>query len=130
MLLYLIRNSSLFIAENYSIVWASLIAYLLKNLPAMQETGVRSPSWKWQFTPVFLPGKSHGWRSLADHSPWGHKNRAQLSDQSTTTPSCKNMIICLFIFPAEGLLGSYQFRTVMKKHVFFGHMFRFCWVNT
>ena len=25
---------------------------------------------KWQPTPVFLPGKSHGQRSLADYSPW------------------------------------------------------------
>ena len=24
-------------------------------------------------TPVFLPEKSHGWRSLAGYSPWGHK---------------------------------------------------------
>ena len=24
-------------------------------------------------TPVFLPGESHGWRSLAGCSPWGHK---------------------------------------------------------
>ena len=24
-------------------------------------------------TPVFLPGKSHGQRSLAGYSPWGHK---------------------------------------------------------
>ena len=28
---------------------------------------VRSPA------PVFLPGKSHGQRSLADDSPWDHK---------------------------------------------------------
>ena len=28
---------------------------------------------KWQRTPVFLPGKSHGQRSLADYSPWAHK---------------------------------------------------------
>ena len=28
---------------------------------------------KWQHTPVFLPGKSHGWRSLAGYSPWGCK---------------------------------------------------------
>ena len=27
----------------------------------------------WQLTPVFLPGKFHGERSLADYSPWGHK---------------------------------------------------------
>ena len=23
--------------------------------------------------PVFLPGKSHGWRSLVGYSPWGRK---------------------------------------------------------
>ena len=26
---------------------------------------------KWQPTPVLLPGKSHGWRSLVCYSPWG-----------------------------------------------------------
>ena len=36
---------------------------------------VRKISWrrKWLPTPVFLPGKSHGQRSLAGYSPWGHK---------------------------------------------------------
>ena len=29
---------------------------------------------KWQPTPVFLPGKFHGWRSLVGYSPWGHKD--------------------------------------------------------
>ena len=28
---------------------------------------------KWQSTPVFLSGKSHGQRSPAGYSPWGHK---------------------------------------------------------
>ena len=28
---------------------------------------------KWQPTPVLLPGKFHGLRSLAGYSPWGHK---------------------------------------------------------
>ena len=27
---------------------------------------------KWQPTPVFLPGESHGGRSLVGCSPWGH----------------------------------------------------------
>ena len=30
---------------------------------------------KWQLTPVFLPGKFHGQRSLAGYSPWGHRVR-------------------------------------------------------
>ena len=28
---------------------------------------------KWQPTPVFLPGKFHGQRSLVGYSPWGSK---------------------------------------------------------
>ena len=28
---------------------------------------------KWHPTPVLLPGKSHGRRSLVGYSPWGHK---------------------------------------------------------
>ena len=36
---------------------------------------VRKTPWrrKWQPTPVFLPGKSHGQRSLAGYSPWSQK---------------------------------------------------------
>ena len=36
---------------------------------------VKKISWrrKWQPSPVFLPGKSHGQRSLGGYSPWGHK---------------------------------------------------------
>ena len=28
---------------------------------------------QWHPTPVLLPGKLHGWRSLVGYSPWGHK---------------------------------------------------------
>ena len=36
---------------------------------------VREIPWrrKWQPTPVFLPGKSHGQRSLVGYNPWGCK---------------------------------------------------------
>ena len=36
---------------------------------------VRKVPWsrKWQPTPVFLPGKSHGQRSQAGYCTWGHK---------------------------------------------------------
>ena len=36
---------------------------------------VRKIPWrrKWHPTPVLLPGKSHGRRSLVGYSPWGHK---------------------------------------------------------
>ena len=37
---------------------------------------VRKIPWRreWQPTPVFLPEESHGQRSLAGYSPWGHKD--------------------------------------------------------
>ena len=28
---------------------------------------------QWHLTPVLLPGKSHGWRSLVDCNPWGRE---------------------------------------------------------
>ena len=34
----------------------------------------RSPRRKWKPTPVFLPGKSHGQRSLVGYIPWDHKS--------------------------------------------------------
>ena len=41
---------------------------------------------KWQPTPVFLPGKSHGQRSLVGYSPWGCKGWTWLSDYTTPPP--------------------------------------------
>ena len=32
--------------HGFSLVWASLAAHLVKNLPAMQETWVRSLDWE------------------------------------------------------------------------------------
>ena len=45
-------------------------SHLFTYLRASQE-----PKWrrKWHATAVFLPGKSHGQRSLVSYSPWGHK---------------------------------------------------------
>ena len=53
--------------------WASLMAQLEKNLPAMWETWVPSPGkilWRRERlpTPVFWPGEFHGL-----NSPWGRK---------------------------------------------------------
>ena len=67
---------SLFISKaNHSISqqsksMTSLVAQMVKHLPTMWETWVQSLGWevpwrrKWQPTPVHLPRKSHGWRSL------------------------------------------------------------------
>ena len=39
---------------------------------------------QWHPTPVLLPGKSHGWRSLVGCSPWGHEESDTLSDFTFT----------------------------------------------
>ena len=43
--------------------------YLIEKILASQFSWRR----KWQPTPVFLPGESHGKRSLVGYSPWGCK---------------------------------------------------------
>ena len=52
---------------------------VVKNTPANAkrcrfDPWVGKTPWrrKWQPSPVFLPGKSHGQRSLAGYHPWGH----------------------------------------------------------
>ena len=42
---------------------------------------------KWQPTPVFLPGESHGRRSLVGYSPWVAKSWTRLSDFTFTSLS-------------------------------------------
>ena len=72
---------------------------VVKNLPANAgDTGgvylwVGKIPWrrKWQPTPVFWPGKSHGQRSLEGYSPWGRKEsdtaEQQLSVHFSSLPS-------------------------------------------
>ena len=48
---------------------ASLVAQMVKNLPATQEITVQTMGWEdplreWQSTPIILPGESQGQRRL------------------------------------------------------------------
>ena len=60
---------------------AYLVAQMVKNLPAMWETPVRSLGQKirwsreWKPAPVFWPRESHGQRNLAGYSSWGCKGK-------------------------------------------------------
>ena len=66
---------------------------MVKHLPTTWETQVQSLGWdnllekEMATTPVFLPGKSHGRRSLAGYSPWGHKESATTEHISTNYSS-------------------------------------------
>ena len=58
------------IGYTFQYSWASLLAQLVKNSPAMLETWVGKIAWRRERlpTPVFCPGEFHGQYSL-----WGHK---------------------------------------------------------
>ena len=66
-----------FIFYNYGIISQGLVAQIVKDRPAMQETQVQSlvrkTPWgrKRQATSVFLPGEFHGHRNLVGYSAWG-----------------------------------------------------------
>ena len=59
----------------------------------MQETWVRSLGWEDSLggeepTPVFLPGESHGLRSLVGYNPWGGEE----SDMTERISTAQNSI--------------------------------------
>ena len=60
----------------------------------INDLWVRKIPWrrKWQFTPVLLPGKSHGQRSLVGYSPWGCK------ESDTTERVHLRLIVLLLIW--------------------------------
>ena len=63
--------------------WASLVAQMVKNLPAKQKTQVQFPDWEDPLEKeiaTHLPGEFHGQRSLPSYNPWGRKSQTGLSD--------------------------------------------------
>ena len=89
LLVFLVLNST----NNLDLClrWASLVAQMVKSLPSMQETWVQSLSREdllekeMVIHSSILAGKSHGWRSLASHSPWGLK---ELDTTERLTHTC------------------------------------------
>ena len=55
--------------------WLSSKEFICQCWRPGLDPWVRKIPWRrtWQPTPLFLPGKSHGQRSLAGYSPCGHK---------------------------------------------------------
>ena len=72
---------------------------MVKNLPAMWETWVRSLGQEdpleegMATTPVFLPGESHGQRSLAGYRPSGCKQSD--ATEPLTTHMHTDIIKCI-----------------------------------
>ena len=88
---------------------------VVKNLPA--NAGDMRPGFdpwvgkiplegKWQPIPVFMPGESHGQRSLAGYDPWGHKEldtteetrHAYLIYNVISAVQQSNSVVCIYIY--------------------------------
>ena len=64
-----------FLIRGLLFLMASLVAQIVKNLHARQETQFWKSHWRreWLQSPVFLPGEFHGQRTLLSCSAWGYK---------------------------------------------------------
>ena len=73
--------------NHYQVVKCSIVFYGFKVFSIIHANELLHRFlvyfWRrqWHPSPVFLPGKSHGWRRLVGCSPWG---RQELSDFSFT----------------------------------------------
>ena len=80
--------------QIYVLLWASLAAQMVKKIclqyrrPGFDPLVGKIPQRKeWLLTPIFLPGKFHGQRSLVGYSPWSHKESKTTEHTLTTTLS-------------------------------------------
>ena len=77
-----------------------------RTLLPMQETWVRSLHREdplrreWQPTPVFLPGESHGQRSLVGYSPWG-RTESDTTETLTLWLLRERYLFLVWIWPPE-----------------------------
>ena len=84
--------------------WTSLMAQIVKNMPANAGDlgsiktipGLRRFPWRKECltTPIFLPVKFHGQRSLVGYSPWGHKE-SDMTEQLKLSLSNMCTYICI-----------------------------------
>ena len=59
----------------------------------------------WQPTPVFLPGDSHGQRSLAGYSPWGRK---ELDTTEATEQAHMHAYVCMCLYSFFPIISHYS----------------------
>ena len=89
----------------------SLVAQMEKNLPAGQETQVRSLGWEDPLEKgmtthsVFLPGKYHGQRSLAGYNLWGLKESDMTEVTNTQRASDHQVSLPAWSFQSLGSLA-------------------------
>ena len=88
----------LFLSPDHSCLFLHSFFFFFFLQKIWFDLWVRKIPWrrKWQRTPMFLLGKSHGQRSLVGYSPWGHIE-SDMTEQLTLTTEIYSL------FPREDL---------------------------
>ena len=75
LLIFLEKLTLLYKWASSALVWAFQVALVVKIACQCRRRKRYGIPWRraWQPTPVFLPGESHGQRSLVGYSSWGLK---------------------------------------------------------
>ena len=105
-------------------LWASQVVLVVKAPPAKCRRCMRygfdpwvgKIPWRraWQPTLVFLPGESHGQRSQAGYSPWGHKESDTTEQVSMhITCQCSIVYITRIFFTHSSVDGHLRFFHVL-----------------
>ena len=109
----IVEKSFMFLLAMHISSLGFLGGSVLKNLPAsVRDTkhkhlitvGKIPQSRKWQLTPLFLPGKSHGQRSLLAYNPRGHKewdtteHSTKIKVRRSTLTILINILLEVFFF--------------------------------
>ena len=90
----------------FQLCWASQVALVVKNPPAnagdaryvdLIPGSGRSPG-EGNDTPVFLPGKFHGQRSLVGYSPWDHQE-SDMTERLSTRSLFQHHLLKRLFFP-------------------------------
>ena len=78
--------------STYNVDWSLVPEFdpLVRKIPRRS---------KWQPTPVFLPGKTHGQRSLAGYSPWGRKESD--TTECTHTQVSWDLVIQMILYHCD-----------------------------
>ena len=67
-------------------------------LPTLMKKSLLTKVHLFSSETVFLPGESHGQRSLVGYSPWGHKSRTRLRTKPPPPPTCGVEYLFMYLF--------------------------------
>ena len=86
----------------------------IQNVQSPAKSRQLSLFWrrKWQPTPVFLPGESHGWRGLVGYSLWGCKELDTTQQLTHTQVRLVFVVVVLTAFSLMELTGKLETQEV------------------